>query len=52
MGEGSVNVCAIAKPLAGEKLTAKVLKVVKKAAKRKQMKRGVKEVRTKFIFKA
>mmetsp|Transcript_39114 Transcript_39114/g.74949 ORF Transcript_39114/g.74949 Transcript_39114/m.74949 type:complete len:141 (-) Transcript_39114:244-666(-) len=44
MGEGSVNVCAIAKPLAGEKLTAKVLKVVKKAAKRKQMKRGVKEV--------
>lgn len=39
-------VCAIAKPLAGEKLVGKVLKVVKKAAKRKQMKRGVKEVRS------
>jgi H/ACA ribonucleoprotein complex subunit 2 len=41
----AVAVCAIAKPLAGEKLVGKVLKVVKKAAKRKQMKRGVKEAR-------
>ncbi|KAK2079392.1 hypothetical protein QBZ16_003083 [Prototheca wickerhamii] len=37
------HVCAIAKPLASEKLTKKVLKLAKKAAKRKQIKRGVKE---------
>mmetsp|Transcript_35877 Transcript_35877/g.49790 ORF Transcript_35877/g.49790 Transcript_35877/m.49790 type:complete len:149 (+) Transcript_35877:123-569(+) len=36
--------CAIAKPLANEKLAGKVLKVIKKATKRKQVKRGVKEV--------
>ncbi|KAF6255503.1 nucleolar protein [Scenedesmus sp. NREL 46B-D3] len=34
----------IAKPLADEKLCKKVLKLSKKAAKRKQIKRGVKEV--------
>lgn len=34
----------IAKPLADEKLCKKVLKLSKKAAKRKQLKRGVKEV--------
>lgn len=34
----------IAKPLADEKLCKKVLKLCKKAAKRKQLKRGVKEV--------
>ena len=37
-------VCAIAKPLADDKLTKKVLKLTKKAAKRKQLKLGVKEV--------
>uniref|UniRef100_A0A7S0VCD9 H/ACA ribonucleoprotein complex subunit 2 n=1 Tax=Polytomella parva TaxID=51329 RepID=A0A7S0VCD9_9CHLO len=36
--------CAIAKPLADEKLTKKVLKVARKASKRKQIRRGVKEV--------
>jgi H/ACA ribonucleoprotein complex subunit 2 len=34
----------IASPLADEKLCKKVLKLSKKAAKRKQLKRGVKEV--------
>jgi H/ACA ribonucleoprotein complex subunit 2 len=34
----------IAKPLADEKLCKKVLKLSKRAAKRKQLKRGVKEV--------
>lgn len=34
----------IAKPLADEKLCKKLLKMTKKAAKRKQIKRGVKEV--------
>lgn len=34
----------IAKPLADEKLCKKVLKLAKKGAKRKQIKRGVKEV--------
>lgn len=34
----------IAKPLADEKLCKKVLKLAKKAAKRKQIRRGVKEV--------
>jgi len=37
-------VSPIAKPLAGKKLTKKTLKVVKKAASSKQLKRGVKEV--------
>lgn len=37
-------VCAIAKPLADAKLTKKLLKVVKKASKFKQVRRGVKEV--------
>lgn len=40
-----VKFCAIiAKPLAEEKLCKKVLKLAKKATKRKQIKRGVKEV--------
>lgn len=34
----------IAKPLADDKLCKKVLKLAKKGAKRKQIKRGVKEV--------
>eukprot|EP00240_Pyramimonas_obovata_P007608 CAMPEP_0118924592 /NCGR_PEP_ID=MMETSP1169-20130426/2658_1 /TAXON_ID=36882 /ORGANISM="Pyramimonas obovata, Strain CCMP722" /LENGTH=155 /DNA_ID=CAMNT_0006865719 /DNA_START=107 /DNA_END=574 /DNA_ORIENTATION=+ len=42
--EKEVKVCAIAKPLASEKLGKKVLSVIKKATKRKQIKRGVKEV--------
>mmetsp|Transcript_2930 Transcript_2930/g.4940 ORF Transcript_2930/g.4940 Transcript_2930/m.4940 type:complete len:152 (-) Transcript_2930:676-1131(-) len=42
--EVEVQVCAIAKPLANEKLSKKVLSVIKKATKRKQIKRGVKEV--------
>lgn len=37
-------ISVIAKPLADEKLCKKVLKLAKKAAKRKQIKRGVKEV--------
>eukprot|EP00878_Enallax_costatus_P001960 GHUV01002124.1.p1 GENE.GHUV01002124.1~~GHUV01002124.1.p1 ORF type:complete len:158 (+),score=38.27 GHUV01002124.1:256-729(+) len=37
-------ISVIAKPLADEKLCKKVLKLSKKAAKRKQIKRGVKEV--------
>eukprot|EP00879_Flechtneria_rotunda_P006151 GHRR01006468.1.p1 GENE.GHRR01006468.1~~GHRR01006468.1.p1 ORF type:complete len:159 (+),score=42.84 GHRR01006468.1:657-1133(+) len=37
-------VSVIAKPLADEKLCKKVLKLSKKAAKRRQIKRGVKEV--------
>lgn len=37
-------VSVIAKPLADEKLSKKVLKLTKKAAKRKQLKLGVKEV--------
>jgi H/ACA ribonucleoprotein complex subunit 2 len=37
-------VSPISKPLAGKKLTKKTLKVVKKAASSKQLKRGVKEV--------
>jgi H/ACA ribonucleoprotein complex subunit 2 len=37
-------VSVIAHPLADEKLCKKVLKLSKKAAKRKQIKRGVKEV--------
>lgn len=37
-------VSKIAKPLADEKLSKKVLKLTKKAAKRKQLKLGVKEV--------
>eukprot|EP00898_Chlorokybus_atmophyticus_P005813 jgi/Chlat1/6232/Chrsp44S05766 len=39
-----VAVSIIAKPLAGKKLNKKALKIVKKAAKQKQLKRGVKEV--------
>lgn len=42
--ETEVQVCAIAKPLASDKLSKKVLSVIKKATKRKQIKRGVKEV--------
>ncbi|KJE97278.1 nucleolar protein family A [Capsaspora owczarzaki ATCC 30864] len=38
------RVSVIAKPLANKKLTKKVLKTVKKAAKAKQIRRGVKEV--------
>ncbi|KAF8059994.1 NHP2 [Scenedesmus sp. PABB004] len=38
------HVAVIAKPLADEKLSKKVLKLSKRAAKRKQIKRGVKEV--------
>ena len=37
-------ISVIAKPLADEKLCKKVLKLAKKGAKRKQIKRGVKEV--------
>jgi len=37
-------VCAIAKPLADIGFHKKILKVVKKASKHKQVKRGVKEV--------
>lgn len=37
-------ISVIAKPLADEKLGKKVLKLAKKGAKRKQIKRGVKEV--------
>lgn len=40
----SNGVSIIAQPLAGEKLTKKTLKVVKKAAKDKKIRRGVKEV--------
>eukprot|EP00897_Mesotaenium_endlicherianum_P006075 jgi/Mesen1/5496/ME000276S04627 len=39
-----LSLSPIAKPLAGKKLSKKALKVVKKAAKTKQLKRGVKEV--------
>lgn len=42
-GENNL-LCSIATPLADEKLTKKVLKVVKKAAKQKYIRRGVKEV--------
>ena len=38
------NLSPIATPLAGEKLTKKLLKLVKKSAKAKHVKRGVKEV--------
>eukprot|EP00270_Netrium_digitus_P016937 TRINITY_DN613_c0_g1_i2.p1 TRINITY_DN613_c0_g1~~TRINITY_DN613_c0_g1_i2.p1 ORF type:complete len:164 (+),score=37.38 TRINITY_DN613_c0_g1_i2:44-535(+) len=38
------NLIPIAKPLASKKLNKKVLKIVKKAAKTKQLRRGVKEV--------
>ncbi|KAI3435548.1 hypothetical protein D9Q98_001613 [Chlorella vulgaris] len=41
---GKLSLCAIAKPLADDKLSKKCLKLAKKAAKRKQIKRGVKEV--------
>ena len=37
-------ISVIAKPLADDKLCKKVLKLAKKGAKRKQIKRGVKEV--------
>jgi len=40
----AAHVTVISKPLAGKKLTKKVYKLVKKAAKAKQIKRGVKEV--------
>ncbi len=43
--EEKVKFCSvIAKPLADEKLCKKVLKLAKKASKRKQIRRGVKEV--------
>ena len=43
--EAKAKFCAvIAKPLADEKLCKKVLKLCKKASKRKQIRRGVKEV--------
>lgn len=38
------TVCAIASPLAPKKLNKKILKTIKKAAKAKHVKRGVKEV--------
>ncbi|XP_020623810.1 H/ACA ribonucleoprotein complex subunit 2-like protein isoform X2 [Orbicella faveolata] len=38
------RVCAIAKPLAGRKLTKRLYKTVKKASKSKSSRRGVKEV--------
>ncbi|KAL9983566.1 hypothetical protein ACROYT_G005759 [Oculina patagonica] len=38
------RVCAIAKPLAGRKLTKRLYKTVKKASKSKSLRRGVKEV--------
>jgi len=38
------RVCAIAKPLAGRKLTKRLYKTVKKASKAKSLRRGVKEV--------
>ncbi|GBG59443.1 hypothetical protein CBR_g38468 [Chara braunii] len=38
------SISPIAKPLAGKKLTKKALKLVKRASKSKQLKRGVKEV--------
>lgn len=40
----AAHVSVIAKPLADDKLTKRVLKLSKRAAKRKQIKRGVKEV--------
>ena len=44
-GDGELRpVCAIAKPLADVGFHKKILKVVKKASKHKQVKRGVKEV--------
>mmetsp|Transcript_15274 Transcript_15274/g.50149 ORF Transcript_15274/g.50149 Transcript_15274/m.50149 type:complete len:103 (+) Transcript_15274:133-441(+) len=44
-GDGELRpVCAIAKPLADIGFHKKILKVVKKASKHKQVKRGVKEV--------
>ncbi|KAK8801179.1 hypothetical protein WA158_007010 [Blastocystis sp. Blastoise] len=41
---GPTYMTPIAKPLAGKKLTKKVFKIVKKAAKSKCLRRGVKEV--------
>lgn len=38
------RVCAIAKPLAGRKLTKRLYKTVKRASKVKSLRRGVKEV--------
>ena len=43
-GGKPLNLSVIAAPLAGEKLTKKLLKLVKKSAKEKKVKRGVKEV--------
>ena len=39
-----MTLSAIAAPLAGDKLSKKLLKLVKKSAKEKKVKRGVKEV--------
>jgi hypothetical protein len=39
-----MTLSAIATPLAGDKLSKKLLKLVKKSAKEKKVKRGVKEV--------
>ncbi|CAL8400866.1 unnamed protein product [Boreogadus saida] len=49
-GELIVNINPIAQPLASRKLSKKLYKCVKKAAKLKQIRRGVKEVQ-KFINK-
>ncbi|KNC49379.1 H/ACA ribonucleoprotein complex subunit 2 [Thecamonas trahens ATCC 50062] len=40
----TADVCAIAQPLADDKLTKKIFKVIKKAGKEKLIRRGVKEV--------
>jgi H/ACA ribonucleoprotein complex subunit 2 len=44
LDRSKLNISIIAKPLANEKLTKKCLKLVKKAAKVKGLRRGVKEV--------
>ena len=43
-GRDAAGVHIVARPLAGEKMTKKILKLVKKAGKAKSVRRGVKEV--------
>lgn len=44
LAEGSIELAVIAQPLAGGKLQRRLLKLVRKSAKEKALKRGVKEV--------
>ena len=43
-GRDAAGIHIVARPLAGEKMTKKLLKLVKKAGKAKSVRRGVKEV--------